>query len=262
MANTHGVGILGERSGTVFNVFRFISSAPTIKCVLLENSPNIVNRGVEHLLERFHEIGWKVCWSMFSAAEIGGHIKRKRWFAMACAPGYTPAQTTFKLPAKTAEPPRFVLKSDKHRNTRNAMLGNSVYWPCVAFAYATLTGMHRGTAGSMNRTKGHASWSSTTGAFNRHPFGEPAAALSLLFKGGAFTCKRNLWPSPTKTIWELSATLTPYRMKFLSRCLAHEVRSKRQILSLHNQGIAGLAVNPEFVEWLMGYPSGWTMNGT
>jgi len=77
-----GAGLNGERSGLWFEMLRIISEIrPTY--AFMENSPIIINRGLETIIKNLAEIGYDSKWSTFSGYEIGAPIKRERWFCLA-----------------------------------------------------------------------------------------------------------------------------------------------------------------------------------
>lgn len=77
-----GVGLEGERSGLVFEVFRLVGElAPTF--VFLENVPGIRTRGAERVGKEMARLGYDCRWLCLSAQEIGALHKRNRWFMLA-----------------------------------------------------------------------------------------------------------------------------------------------------------------------------------
>lgn len=79
-----GAGLAGKRSGLFYEIIRLTkeTSAPF---VFLENVPAIRTRGLREVLRAFTEIGYDCRWTCISAASVGAHHKRNRWFLLAYA---------------------------------------------------------------------------------------------------------------------------------------------------------------------------------
>lgn len=116
------------------------------------------------------------------------------------------------------------------------MLGNAVVPHCVAAAWNALTRDHR------------------TGY---RLLGEPVSSLVALNVAGFV---KNRWGTPTATYWNVYRNIG----ERAAHNLANQIMYDRTTLARagkHN----GLAlrevceVNPGFVEWLMGFPQGWTV---
>ena len=138
-SNPHGQGVDGPRSGLVWQIFRLIDELPSVKVVILENSSNIRNRGMDRVLAAFEKRAFDVQWDIFSAAQVGAPMLRKRWFCVAWRRG---ASTTIRRLASLArvrfvvdqnhwlrgEPvPRLIAKAHCREDralSRAAMLGN------------------------------------------------------------------------------------------------------------------------------------------
>ena len=80
-----GVGITGERSGLVWEVFRVIDAIKS-SLVFLENSPCIRTRGRKEITAALVERGY--CWrdGVLAASDIGAPHKRDRWWLLAADP--------------------------------------------------------------------------------------------------------------------------------------------------------------------------------
>ncbi len=79
-----GKGLEGERSGLVYEIFRLAKNLrPSF--IFLENVPAITARGGVVLVKEITTMGYDCRWCTISAASIGAHHKRERWFLL----GYT-----------------------------------------------------------------------------------------------------------------------------------------------------------------------------
>ena len=84
VSNVTGKGLQGCRSGLIWTVCDILEDIKSIKYVFLENSPNIVNRGVESLKQKLRDIGFRTISSgVFTAKSVGAPHLRRRWFCFA-----------------------------------------------------------------------------------------------------------------------------------------------------------------------------------
>ena len=77
-----GVGITGERSGLVWEVFRAIDEIQP-KFVFLENSPGIRTKGRKEVTSALVERGYRWRDGKISANDVGSPHLRERWFCLA-----------------------------------------------------------------------------------------------------------------------------------------------------------------------------------
>lgn len=75
-------GINGERSGLWKEMFRIISTVRP-KYVVIENSPMLINRGLETLIVDFAKIGYVFEWQCLSATQFGFNHIRERFYGIA-----------------------------------------------------------------------------------------------------------------------------------------------------------------------------------
>ena len=77
-----GVGLDGERSGLWSEASRIIRELHP-RFVVLENSPNLRNRGLEWVLSDLWEIGFDAEWHVISASSTGAFHQRERLWIVA-----------------------------------------------------------------------------------------------------------------------------------------------------------------------------------
>lgn len=83
VANTNSKkGIKGTRSGLWFETERIIDEAKP-PYILLENSPNLANKGFEYILSFLSKIGYDAEWDCFQGSDFGFPTRRKRLFIVA-----------------------------------------------------------------------------------------------------------------------------------------------------------------------------------
>ena len=252
-ANGKGEGISGPKSQLFFSVVQLLDTVPSIQCVLLENSWNLVNKGLTEVIDEFVKRGWSLTWSTFTANEVGHSHIRRRFYGFATAPGCAINFHKAKMRSPGKEPLRVV--TSRRIADRGGMLGNSVVPNCVTFAYNFLS-----TRG--HESKGNVACQSITpqGTLNFERIAKQKK-VSLLFPGTKTTFKRDNWITPIKSAgsWCKYATFNRLAMNFITGQVVHEAGTQHQILALIGSADkTKVCVNPEFVEWLMGYPRGWT----
>ena len=80
-------GIHGKKTGLFWELWRIIrdfkEQGRRIPIILLENVPNITNKGLGTVLGALSEVGYDAEWVIISAKEMGAPHLRKRWFCVA-----------------------------------------------------------------------------------------------------------------------------------------------------------------------------------
>ncbi len=84
VANPNGEGLKGERSGLWREMSRIISEVRP-RFVLIENSPNLLRKGLREILCDLTEIGYDAEWQCLQAFDFGLPHKRERIFIIAYA---------------------------------------------------------------------------------------------------------------------------------------------------------------------------------
>lgn len=90
-ANSKGKGVEGQRSGLVFSVIEIVGRVRP-RVFILENSPNIVNRGLERVLGALVEIGYDAEWCVLRCKDFGLPQKRSRFFLVSYPHGFGSTQ--------------------------------------------------------------------------------------------------------------------------------------------------------------------------
>ena len=81
-----GAGLGGKRSGLYWELHRIVDECrPAF--VFLENVPGIRTKGLRQVVGSLADIGYDCRWTRISAAEVGAHHIRQRWFLLAHANG-------------------------------------------------------------------------------------------------------------------------------------------------------------------------------
>lgn len=255
--NTSGAGVDGPKSRLVFEMTRLAKALPSVKCVMMENSPFIKHRGLQKVLRAFDDMGWTAKWSYFKATEVGAVHVRKRWVMLACAPGYTPPKDTLVLTPRYPEPPRLILRDDATK-LRGGMLGNSVVPAMMAHAYNVLRSLEHADDGS---TECGSMRHGAIESFKRKS-NDKNVDLNLNISQGSTLFVRKLWTTPIKagTGWSISDKLIATSLQKFPNQVVYEKGSKKLMKALkpNYTSVKDFSVNPIWVEWLMMYPRDWT----
>ena len=246
--NRFGKGVDGERSKLVFEIFRLL--VPSVKYILLENSSDIVNRGMDSILQQFIKLGWSVAWSVFSSLEVNAQHNRKRWICLACAPNAVPFTLSLKsLPfAAWRSPPRLAQSSESN-TYRTICLGNAVIPEMIRHSYVKLCAVHDGTIGQSTNgpRSGLITNSGQKRLFNRECV-HSSTPSKLIFNVGDKIYTKRYWATPTRR--------KPYHCGTNVPSLRH--LTCQVILEMGTKKLKGGVLNCRFCEWLMMFPKDWT----
>ena len=80
-------GLSGDRSGLWWHMRRIIGELRP-EVVIVENVPNLVHLGIEHVLGSLAEIGYDAEWDIVSAQDIGApHLRKRIWIVAHASSG-------------------------------------------------------------------------------------------------------------------------------------------------------------------------------
>lgn len=253
IANPEGKGIHGERSGLVKHVFRLMDCLPSVRAVLLENSPNIRSRGIEVVLGMFAKRDFECTWDVFNSVDVGAPMQRKRWYCLAVRKGGASHLRIARQIAHDwkAEPVDRLVPRDQgaldHQNLhRCMMLGNSVVPQCVVHAFNILV------MGALSN--------SNDDHYKGRP--KPHPGIELVLKQGATVYRRKYWASPCHSCWPQYNKLTLRSTRNLSNQIYYEESTEKKFNYKNKRVklIMRYRINPQWTEWLMGYPPDFTHN--
>lgn len=288
-------GLAGDRSGLIKEVFRLTDELQP-KLVFLENVPMILHNGIDVIKSEFcKKRGYKMRWAIIPASAVGAPHYRKRWFCLLIKRGHVDWANSIKIPVyesfkeiwdsvsrggatphsasasrggatpQGATPRMVIPRNMAHKNemgARASMLGNSVVPDCVRLAFKTL--MH-----DFNDAKkrGHEDpkegvWGDDKKQYRGIRYKKPNLHLVLdpkLYKGtvkGPQTCDE--LPGPTIFRGWSTPRHSSHTSNVLTtrtcRDLPTQVRFEKSTPNHLRRGV----LNPEFLEWMMGYPKDWT----
>lgn len=137
-------GLQGSRSGLIREVYR-LTDELNPKAIFLENVPDILNNGIQSIVNAFVAKRMYVMrWVVVPASSVGAHHTRNRFFCLLHKPNWRPVfhgLDAYKPFRFAVEPPRMVLPTDPDaclRTKRIEMMGNSVVPDAVRAAFITL----------------------------------------------------------------------------------------------------------------------------
>ena len=266
-ANHNATGLEGAKSSLFWHVMRIVKGCPTIKAVMLENSPYIVDRGLSCILSAFLRLGFEVRWGVFSAADVGAPQLRKRFFALASRMSDSVSMSipAYKFDWQHERGARVIKRSELDGDGRKRLhaLGNAVVPSCVTFAFRVLS--QKGTShdsNAMTKTVHVCRRGSSAQILDISvPSAIQRSKTLYLEADGQALFTRQLWATPVSS--GTRCTQTMHSSHRATTLLPNQVlRERGTIKFIQKKGhsikeaniIKNWAVNPDFVEWLQGYP--------
>ncbi len=285
--NSHSGGIHGPKSSLFYHVARLARGFPNLKLIVLENVANIVGNDLDVVEQELQRIGFELTWSIFTACEIGGLHERRRWIGIAsrksgheyykCLPHEIQKiienpQSMLKFRNKMAErwndwthqyplePSSFLssVGSKQHANQRNKMLGNSLVPPMILFAFCMLSfAKSNATNHQLSGNKGplDALIHVNNTLIIPKPFCIKRVPMNIISSNKEHRFKSKFFYTPVFTdfCWFVQP-LTNRSHRLLATQLANLSSGYKQYYSNRLKWF----VRPDFTEYLMGYPQGYT----
>ncbi len=288
LSNPKGLGLEGVRSKMVFEVFRLIDEIGEVGCILLENSPALRLKGLVTIVEQFMIRRFTCLWGVFSAADVGAPQFRKRMFILATRGSFQPSRISlgklkFSHPWKKETTRRVLPRSDSQKGVamcdarikRNRMLGNSVVPQTVMYAYSVLVEALKGRLPEVPRPYSQkmlrqiVMFRPTRGRnvqeirFLVGPSGMVMPKTEVVMRDGPVEYHKGFWNTPCASPLYYSYThLTPRSQFLLANELFYEVKTREYIRNKGEVNFNALhkrwTINPNWIEWLMGYPRDYT----
>jgi len=270
----------------VFEVMR-VAEATRASVVVLENSPNLSNRGIDLVVTSLKKAGYVyIAWGVFSASDVGAPHQRKRLYLVAVKSGPRAHKVCRELarglerhdddlPGWGKEPVARVVRKSKamqsELQSRGILLGNAVVPMCARKACQSL-------AKSVIETKTSRSEAAFVHVFRSPPGREDdedgmrcdrhALELSVpahkIMAGTGFERRhtKNMWATPLSGNWWVSRVGSSRAVQHLPNQIMYEKRTLAHVRSCGHPNVDDWVVNPCFVEWLMGYPIDYTRSHT
>lgn len=264
-------GLDGEHSRLFWEVIRLVDECgSTVKCVFMENSPNIRNKGLNHIVDAFQTRGFECSWGDFAASDVGARHSRKRWYFLAAKKD---DKKTTKILKKLVTGSELKVKHDFSKLERTIprlikidktycqylrrymALGNAVLPPVVALAAHVLAGaLLDGSSGDLWRT-----WHSLVLRLELYsPHEYPKIGMV-----GVSSEKSSHWPTPLYHDRGYTPSHTSDPSNRNSRNFASRVFYAPKIqrdfgFTDVKEARKKFTINPIWIESLMGFPRDWT----
>jgi hypothetical protein len=267
-------GFKNDQSALFFEMLRVID-AFRVKHVFLENVPGILGGGGMDVVvkELCEQRGFELGWCLMSAFEVGAPHRRTRWYCYGVrrARSVTAKLTALTVWKRWGQGPeeRMALRREKNWGKRYKLLGNTVVPQAARRAYETvLNRWGDGVAeGEGWPDAGRVGPDLVVKRWEREKT-RPMADAGLTLDPGAYRSGKPpnkqistelirekvhipMWATPTSSsLGHTSNHLTGRTKRTLCTQVRFEVGTQGHL----RKGW----IRPEFVEWLMGYPEGWT----
>ena len=291
-------GYQNEQSGLFSEICRIIDENNNIKFCFFENVAQIVHDGMKTYVTELHKKrGFNLIWCVVEAREVGAPQRRKRWFSIAYrgelpppvafkAGGYAPFTKQWgKEPNhRTICPGGFISPTNKHGGARKraSLLGNAVVPDCARYAFMHLMSTVAKIGSPLPITdkgkdisqKMPSSWPACGLVRGKklHEIAHPVPLslrppLPIILDGRLYAppkghqakiilkplrrrTKKDFWATPRASMVTAAQIMTART----STDLPTQVRNELYTPNAER----GCPVSPEFIEWEMGYPRGWT----
>ena len=272
-------GFENEESALFFEILRIVDEFPSVKLLFLENVPGVVKNGLDIIAgELCVKRGFKLRWTLMSACEVGAPQKRRRWYAIAYRGTAALAklgwndlydkQIPHKWDLKRA-PVRMVAKKPYKRTARHRLLGNSVVPAAIRWGYKFLSSkeaedslrptLHKPSHGEVEATGKTLVWRKLTARKKTHVPDFKLVFDPAVYKAPAHAVRTEKTITKVQYARTFATPTTSYHATFFltprnKLMLATQLRFERNT----PDHLRGAFVNVAFVEWLMGYPVGFS----
>lgn len=283
-----------ERSSLFFEIMRLIDECPSVQYVFLENVANITKCGLKEVVAELTKRDFNLQWMMKSAGGMGAPHVRNRWFCLGSRTSDHAALEAMLASIRQEEArqntwdqevaPRVSFRPsfredesyDENWIQRCQCLGNAVVPAVVREAFVSLASGCINWTGIMSGLRDY----SICAADMSWPFPETGLVYQGRFlelprvdRAIKHDCKITLnfngkcidmgnYPTPRRGITHASS-LTDRSLRDLPTILVNCTETQQYLAS---KGVAlnkeelhtKLVTNVNYIEWMMGYPKGWT----
>jgi site-specific DNA-cytosine methylase len=266
-------GLDNEGSSLFFHAMKAVRKLrPSV--VFLENVAEIVKSAdMDVIATSLRGMGYECRWTICSGSDVGSPQLRRRWFCMCVLRGFVPAALKVATQLRTSWSvkgmPRIASKRPEDFASRYSMLGNTIVPAAAWLAFVRLfTGFAVQTFEQCRRLKlvkygfmtGEVAMPPSVPRFEillrpDHFAGAEKSSKRAVMPATEGTTARNVFPTPRATMWRKSNVLTSRTMRDLP-CFALFVSKVNGVSQPKTR--ANEVVNLDFMEWLMGFPVGWT----
>ena len=261
--------------------------------VLLENVPDIVQLGMDTVVDSIcKQEGYELRWMILGAHHLGAPHVRRRWFCLAIRPDQSATAIAEKAlcwlqshPAPlyawdSMQPPTaMTLTGGRTRRVRCAALGNAVVPDCVRYAFCSLLAFPSHTTPWVEKRRCKRTWplhgtckATVDGDLALHswkpsfPQQQPMD-MQLTFDPHTYQTGKPRNKLQTALLLELPVVARRWTTPRHGNVTAANVLTQRTLRDLPSQvrfergtpdELRSGQISAEFVEYMMGYPIGWT----
>lgn len=253
-----GAGLEGKRSGLFFEVVRLIEDFKP-RFVFLENVPAIRTRGGQRVGQELARCGYDCRWDVFSAAEFGAPHLRRRWFMLAHNSDYPDGGEIGEL-----------LKGSPSKSARGGDVSDANSGG-LGIKCRRRSGTH-GQSSPIAFNNGAQEFVANADSIRKPPSAEGRHEP----RHGIINCSEDVPNTDSQRrqrSWSFceasggGVNLSTYvKLWPTPRVSANENRQTKptpsQMAGKHGKNLSaevGGQLNPQWVEWLMGYRTGWTV---
>ncbi len=276
-------GLRGDRSSLFHHIPRLIRSLPSVRHVVLENSPLVTGEILATIVRELMAAGMtRLAFGYYNASDVGALHRRRRWVcfatrakAAAQLPRQVPAAaSTWDWARADARFSRFLVRDPRRYRgviRRCQSLGNAVVPQFIAHAVGALLSAlrappppeHTDTFSIVKDTRhlkraGDTFVCDTGGVVTRASTSftmlpQHRVHLRIIDAHGA-AHERDRWPSPiySSRHWYPTTLNHPRMLDMFVGVALHEQNRPPPAPAKE------VMINPRFVEHLMGYPPDWT----
>jgi len=261
--NRNGKGLDGERSGLFYDIIR-IANILNSKVIIMENSPNIKNKGIEKVFSFLSKNNYHFEYDNFKASDLGAPHKRNRFYMIA----YKKSKKTNHILSsfydefenvknywkkKFPHDKRIIKNTLQNRNDlkkRTFLLGNAVVPQVVQYACHVLSSkIIKKPYNKIDRTN-----KNKYRFFMRIP--NSAYIPNKIIPSNALISQIQLF-TPLSSHHMISKVGAKRTLNILQNQIMYDINILDYIAQ-QNKTIYDFIVNPRFLEYMMGFPIDWT----
>lgn len=272
-------GIFGKRSVLIFEVLRLVQELKP-KMVFLENSPQIVENGLDIVVKILNRLGYQTYFEKISAAQVGAHHLRKRFFMvayLATARGLAkrmcqdigrilqdkehflfweryPIKTTYPVEMRML-PKTSTTLGDVQR--RMHLLGNALVPQMGVYALYKLAAHVGGIKNiSIPYISDDVGRSAIHHEYTMEIIKEGYIENEKVKIGDRFI--RHRYSTPVAGCWSMSKIGSRRSVGMLTNEVLYDREMLKWLGETGRKHILKWVINPNFIEYLMGFPKDWT----
>ena len=275
--NLKGLGLDGERSKLGYEVIR-IGDELKVPILFFENSPQILHKGLSFFTQKLNEKGYDHAFDIFSAGQLGAPHLRKRFYMIAFRNDKKTKQILSEMSRNLMNakdivseawqnPPytwwdqkkrkvvRKTYEREKDLKRRTFLLGNSIVPLTARYAFEVLANQ------ILKKKRGFVNVSKPASIF-KYPFVMDVPYRYFIPNKDLDYPVRLIRPNlstPLASRWSACKIGSTRACDILQNQILYDKklftsREKQKDDDIHERYI----VNPAFLEWMMGYPVGYT----